>query len=268
MPKLSIITVNYNNCQGLKKTAESVFAQTFPDYEYIIIDGGSDDGSEEYIEQHAERFSYRVCEKDYGVYDAMNKGIKKATGEYLLFLNSGDYLTGNDTLSKVFSMNSSKDIIYCDLFWEVDGERFYQPYPSELNFEHFINKELPHQASFIRRELFSLVGLYDTTYRIIADWKFFILSILKHNCSYEHLEVPVSVCDRNGISCDPQNTDEIKKGRNEIIQENFSIFLNDHKNLTKTRKELENLQNQFSQIRMNFGYRIYSRIKRMIKGFK
>src|SRR5258705_4030466 len=92
MPRLSIITINYNNLTGLQKTMESVFTQSFADYEYIIIDGCSTDGSKEYIEHYGSRLAYRVSEKDKGVYDAMNKGIVRAKGEYLLMLNSGDYL--------------------------------------------------------------------------------------------------------------------------------------------------------------------------------
>jgi len=266
MPKLSIITVNFNNFIGLKKTIDSVFNQTFSDYEYIIIDGGSIDGGKEYIQKHASNFVYWVCEKDNGVYDAMNKGIKHAKGDYLLFLNSGDYLTDNNALNKVFSIHSSKDIIYCDLFWEKDGQLIYQPYPDVLSFEHFIVKELPHQASFIRRELFFRVGLYDEDYRIIADWKFFILAVLKHNSSYEHIEYPVSVCDRKGISCDPLNAETIKRGRNEIINRHFSVFLHDYENLIETRKHLASLQNELSQLKMNLGFRMHNHIKRIIKG--
>jgi glycosyltransferase involved in cell wall biosynthesis len=266
MPKLSIITVNYNNLQGLKKTVKSVLVQIFTDFEFILVDGGSHDGSKEFIKAHANHFSFWVSEKDNGVYDAMNKGIQQANGDYLLFLNSGDYLTDNNALNKVFSIHSSKDIIYCDLFWEIDGQRIYQPYPDVLSFEHFIVKELPHQASFIRRELFSRLGLYDDAYRIIADWKFFILAVLKYNCSCEHIEYPVSVCDRKGISCDPLNAKTIKRGRNEIINRYFSVFLNDYEILIKTRKDLVCLQNELSELKMNFGFRMHNRIKRIIKG--
>ena len=88
--KLSIITINYNNREGLKKTINSVINQTFRDFEYILIDGGSEDGSKEIILQHEAQFSYWRSEKDHGIYNAMNKGILAAKGDYLLFLNSGD----------------------------------------------------------------------------------------------------------------------------------------------------------------------------------
>ena len=91
-PTLSIITVNLNNCDGLQKTIDSVVGQTFTDYEWIVIDGGSMDGSRELIEQYADCLAYWCSEPDNGIYNAMNKGISRATGEWLLFLNSGDSL--------------------------------------------------------------------------------------------------------------------------------------------------------------------------------
>ena len=103
MPELSIITINLNNCAGLQKTLDSVFAQTFTDYEYLVIDGGSTDGSAELIKKQENKFVYCVSEKDNGIYHAMNKGIRKATGDYLLFLNSGDYLVNDEVLSNCSS---------------------------------------------------------------------------------------------------------------------------------------------------------------------
>ena len=111
MPKLSIITINYNNLEGLKKTFESVFMQTYQDFEYIVIDGGSTDGSKEYIAENADKINYWVSEPDKGVYHAMNKGIMKANGEYLLFINSGDELFENNTIEKSLSNLHTEEII-------------------------------------------------------------------------------------------------------------------------------------------------------------
>ncbi len=112
MVKLSIITVNLNNSAGLRKTIESIVKQTFKDFEYIIIDGGSTDGSAEVIKEFADKITYWVSEPDKGIYNAMNKGILHAKGEYLLFLNSGDWLADDDLLSKVFCEPRTADIIY------------------------------------------------------------------------------------------------------------------------------------------------------------
>src|SRR5690348_17657794 len=109
MPKLSIITINLNNVKGLQKTMESVFAQTFTDYEYIIIDGGSTDGSVSEIKKHQNKLVYWISENDKGIYNAMNKGIVKANGEYILFMNSGDYLYTDNTIKEVFQKSNNED---------------------------------------------------------------------------------------------------------------------------------------------------------------
>ena len=101
--KLSIITVNRNNAGGLKKTIDSVTAQTYTGFEFIIIDGASEDDSPRIIREHAGRLSYWISEPDNGTYDAMNKGIRAATGEYCLFLNSGDFLIHPGVLEEIFN---------------------------------------------------------------------------------------------------------------------------------------------------------------------
>ena len=117
--KISIITINYNDAKGLKRTIESVKSQIYKDFEHIIIDGDSCDGSKDIINENAELFSYWCSESDRGRYNAMNKGIAHASGDYLLFLNSGDYLS-DDNVLKDFSMSlSNKDIVYGDLFYIV-----------------------------------------------------------------------------------------------------------------------------------------------------
>ena len=99
MKKLSIITINLNNQSGLIKTIQSVISQTFKDFEWIIIDGDSTDGSKELLKKHIQHFTHCISEKDNGIYNAMNKGIKLAQGEYIYFLNSGDYLCNKDTMA-------------------------------------------------------------------------------------------------------------------------------------------------------------------------
>lgn len=109
--KLSIITVKLNNRDGLKRTIDSVVSQTFTDYEWIVIDGGSTDGSRELIEQYQDHFAYWCSEPDKGIYNAMNKGIAHAKGEWLQFLNSGDVLYSNNTLASVFSSKYDADVL-------------------------------------------------------------------------------------------------------------------------------------------------------------
>lgn len=125
MPKLSIITVNLNNREGLRKTIESVICQSFSDYEYIIIDGGSTDGSKELIELYQNKVTYWISETDKGIYNAMNKGIKTGKGDYCLFLNSGDWLVNSTVIEKEFSDSKQADIIYGNtIFSKIDGSNY------------------------------------------------------------------------------------------------------------------------------------------------
>ena len=118
MKKLSIITVNKNNAEGLRKTIESVVCQTFKDFEYIVIDGASTDESVAVIETYLANVTYWVSKPDRGIYEAINKGIKVAVGEYCLFLNSGDYLSSDSILEKAFSYGFFEDIVYGDVIFE------------------------------------------------------------------------------------------------------------------------------------------------------
>lgn len=188
-PLLSIITVNYNNAAGLSKTIQSVFAQTFKGYEFIIIDGGSKDSSRDLIVQQADKLSYWVSEKDEGVYDAMNKGILSATGKYIMFLNSGDWLLHE----KVFlnfrtrAENKTADIYYGNI--ELENENaLVSPlsYPAQLTLDFWKRSTINHQASFIKASLFREVGLYDTRYTLAADYAFYLKNFVCGK-KFEHI---------------------------------------------------------------------------------
>lgn len=206
--KLSVITINYNNSEGLKKTIDSVINQTFRDFEYILIDGGSEDGSKEIILQHEAQFSYWRSEKDHGIYNAMNKGILAAKGDYLLFLNSGDCLTSNDILEQVFATPLKEDIVYGNLLFESqDGNHTLGIYPDELNVYNVLEGSLPHPASFIKRQLFDN-SLYTESYRIVSDWEFWIKKIIMEGVSYKHISLTISRFDTTGISSNSQRCNE------------------------------------------------------------
>ncbi len=198
--KLSIITVNYNNCNGLKKTINSILSQTWKDFEWIIIDGGSTDGSFEIIKNLSETLSsnsifnplsYWCSEKDDGVYNAMNKGIAKANGEYLNFMNSGDVFHEKKTLENVFSSEHTANIIYGD--WKriikKREESMHFPYPIEIY--SFYKENICHQAMFISRD-YHVKHFYDESYRILADYKNWAIASL-NGVSFEY--VPVTICN-------------------------------------------------------------------------
>ncbi|MBN8694536.1 MAG: glycosyltransferase [Bacteroidetes bacterium] len=223
MAKFSIITINYNNSIGLEKTMSSVFNQTFKDFEYIVIDGGSQDGSKELIEKNASRISKWISEKDSGIYNAQNKGAKIATGEYCLFLNSGDYFADNLVLQKVSEAGLSEDFVYGDLLLENNHGQIEKAFsPDKLNVHHFMISTLWHPCTFIRREVFVKYGYYKENYKITADYEFFIRTILKHKLKYKHLSLFVAVFNTGGIGSTDTNRKLQEKEREQSWLENYS----------------------------------------------
>ena len=182
--KYSIITVNFNNKEGLRKTIESVIHQTFRDFEYIVIDGGSTDGSVDVLKDYDAQIDYWVSEPDGGIYQGMNKGIKKATGEYLNFMNSGDCFYNNDVLAKIANSNFDADLIIGKDYWynPKTGKDFATILPRKLDMYTFYKGSLPHQSTFFKRVLFSKTQ-YDETLRVVSDWKFYIKTIIEDGCS-------------------------------------------------------------------------------------
>lgn len=198
--KLSIITINYNNAIGLEKTIESLIEQSFQEYEYIVIDGGSDDDSKAVILKNQSHISTWCSEKDTGVYNAMNKGILRATGEYLLFLNSGDYLHDSKVLEEVILTLTGEDIIYGDLLYVYNGvKREVCVYPAILDFYYFLEHSLGHPSSFIKRNLFQ-DSLYSENLKIVSDWEFFLKKIVLEEASYKHIDRIITAFSMGGIS--------------------------------------------------------------------
>jgi glycosyltransferase involved in cell wall biosynthesis len=228
--KLSIITINYNNSADLVKTIDSVLAQTWMDYEFIIIDGGSTDGSVDHIKAVTDKLSYWVSEKDEGVFHAMNKGIGVAKGEYLLMLNAGDYLVDSTILERCFGGGQYQaDILFGDVYREADGKVFEKSiFPDQLTFGFLRRGALSHQASFIKREIHDLVGLYDESLKYCSDWKFLILALCRYNVSYQHLQFFVSVCDCGGLTCNPANFRAMGIETESVLRQYFPTFLSDY----------------------------------------
>ena len=201
MMKLSIITINYNNVLGLKRTIDSVLSQGWKDFEWIVIDGGSTDGSRELIEKHSSAFTYWCSERDGGIYEAMNKGVRHSRGEYLNFLNSGDTYYKSDTLEKLFSHEITADVIYGDAYLRAgeDDVTGLWVTPAKITIEGYLNGFcVNHQASIIRRVLM-LSHLYDESYRISADTEFFAY-VLFRGATFKKINLPIAVFQGGGIS--------------------------------------------------------------------
>jgi glycosyltransferase involved in cell wall biosynthesis len=228
MPKISIITVNYNNADGLQRTMSSVAGQSLTNFEYIVIDGNSNDGSINILKDNSSLLSNWVSESDTGVYQAMNKGIKMATGDYLLFLNSGDTFRTTTTLEEVHNkMSHSLDIYYGDLMFTANNKEFLQEYPKELSFDYFLERSLPHPGSFIKKELFERIFYYTESFKIAADWEFFVCAICKEGVSYQHLELVISNFDLLGMSNEPKNKVLIEEERLIALQKHFPSVYED-----------------------------------------
>ncbi len=202
---LSIITINYNNLEGLRNTMESVLSQTWHDYEWIIIDGGSTDGSKELIEEIANKLassdfnplSYWCSEPDKGIYNAMNKGISKVNGNYINFMNSGDLFYNPSVLAKVFSEKLYGEIIYGDWYEKYHEEKKYKSLPPESLLIITQKENICHQATFYKACILKERG-YDENFKILSDWARVTEELFK-GTSFQHLPFPICYYDMYGI---------------------------------------------------------------------
>lgn len=199
--KYSIITINYNNKEGLQKTIESVVNQSYNDFEYIVIDGGSTDGSVDIIKKYADKITYWISEPDKGIYHAMNKGIAKAHGEYLNFMNSGDCFYSPDVLEKVTSYHSNADfLVGCDYHYSEEKQQGHiSIQPPRTTMMHFFMATLDHQSCFIKRELFK-DSPYREDYRLVSDWIFFTEKIVGECKHVQFIKDIVCRREEGGIS--------------------------------------------------------------------
>ena len=236
---LSIITVNLNNRDGLQRTIDSVVSQTFTDYEWIVIDGGSTDGSRELIEQYADHFAYWCSEPDKGIYNAMNKGIAHAKGDWLQFLNSGDCLYEKNTLEKVFAKEHEADVIYGNAIMDDNKTLFI--YPSRLSLSYITKHNISHQASFYKITLFK-DKMYDEQFKVIADYVLIIEFAISGKI-FKYVDQILVTIENNGISTSHIGDEETKTVkyyiptiiRNDLDTieniDNKQYFINSHKSL-------------------------------------
>lgn len=204
--KLSIITINYNNCKGLERTLHSIQSQTCHDFEWIVIDGGSTDGSKELILQHQDAISHWCSEPDNGIYHAMNKGVAKAIGDYCLFLNSGDELCDSHVIERLQSASFSADIVSCDMYVDGIGRKNLRKSVESVNAYWVYDNTLYHPSTWIRQEVLKKCP-YHEEFRTISDWVFFFEALVLQKCSYQHIPFPVSVFYKDGLSCNPNYHD-------------------------------------------------------------
>lgn len=230
--KLSIITINYNNAAGLRKTLDSVAFQTCTDFEHIIVDGASTDESVEIIREYEQSLAFSLSpltshltwlsEPDTGIYNAMNKGIKLAKGEYLLFLNSGDFLVAPNILERVFVQSLDVDIINARCNVSDNGKVIWtSPYLPKVTMKDLYFVGLPHQSTFIRRMLFDKYGVYREDFRYNSDMDFWYRSIAIGNATTHGVDIVTTDYNLDGISTINAQTEQYKNEVREIFSQGF-----------------------------------------------
>ena len=217
---------------NIEKTIQSVLSQTFRDYEFVIIDGGSTDGSLDVIAKYRDEIDLVISERDEGIYHAMNKGIENSNGEYLLFLNGGDYLFDKSTLQNIFKEKSSADIIYGNLLFDDtegrvnSGERFIARPRKKITALTFFFPGIPlyHPGSIIKKSLFLSYGPYCESFKILGDYEFFLRVIAKHKVSTRYLSVIFTVFNTLGIASKKHSLSLRKHERKQALKSNIPIF--------------------------------------------
>jgi len=228
---LTIITINYNNASGLRKTIESVVNQTHANFEYIIIDGASTDESVNIIEEYAHKIDYWVSEPDKGIYNAMNKGICMANGDYIQILNSGDILASDNVVERMLAhLQITNDqlrvkgepevsilygnMIKVDELGKVIGKSYYTPY----SLLQFYTSTLNHDCAYIKRVLFDAAnyGLYDESLKIVSDWKWYLQAIGLGFVKPIYVDIDVTIFEAAGIS--ETNLDLRNQERRQVLE--------------------------------------------------
>jgi glycosyltransferase involved in cell wall biosynthesis len=249
--QLTIITINKNNLNGLIETTQSVFRQTFTNFEYIVIDGNSTDGSKDYIASIVNKLACAISENDSGVYNAMNKGIREAKGTYLMFLNSGDRFCTNEVLHQVFNENSSAEVIHGNvLAKDKYKNQVIKKTPSfnQLTASYFLYDTIYHQGSFIKKSVFEQYGLYDENYKIISDWVLF-LKLAINGGLFEYKNVDIAFFEPGGISSSYPDT-IIKEKKQELSKPEYGQLINDFVEISRLKAALP-IANEYKVVKSN-----------------
>ena len=215
--RYSIITINYNNKIGLHNTIKSVVQQTCNDYEYIIIDGGSEDGSVDVINNYKDHVDYWVSEVDRGIYHAMNKGVSRAQGDYCIFMNSGDCFYNETVLERITRLEDKDDIVVGRVV-SHNNQLLFAPPSRDISLYYLYSGTVPHQSSFIKTELLRQYP-YDENLKIVSDWKFFVQAIIEGNCTIRFVNELVARFDMDGVST--SNPDKMWKEKTQVLSELF-----------------------------------------------
>ena len=247
---LSIITINRNDAAGLRRTIQSVCSQVQTDFEFVIIDGASSDGSVEVINTLATTLGnrlIRISEPDKGIYDAMNKGIAMASGDYVQFLNSGDCLAAPDVTTRMLQaleQNGYPSILYGNMVKEMPDCKRKQDVGfagEEITLLDFYIGTLNHSSAYIRKDLFDKYGPYDETLKIVSDWKWYLKAIVLGNEKPVYTDIDVTLFDMTGIS--ETNKELAQKERMQVLEECIpATILDDYKRWTPAIRQMRRIE--------------------------
>lgn len=222
--KISVITVVYNDKEHIVHTIDSVASQTARDcMEYIVVDGASTDGTSNLIRQHQSQIDVYICEKDSGIYNAMNKGMQHATGDFAIFMNSGDSFCSPDVVERVLNAIGQApqipNLIYGD-YRTMNGANFSRPIPARRYDKIWYGMVASHQSTFFNLNFLRSQGLqYDESYKIAADYKLALQVIRLSNGNVLQVPICVSNFDVTGVSTLNQNfgLSEANRARREVL---------------------------------------------------
>lgn len=221
--KLSIITINWNNREGLRATMENVLGQSARDqFEYVVVDGGAQDGSGEMLaSEYAGRLDKWTSQPIKPIYRKMNMGVEMASGDYLLFLNSGDALNDADVVRDVLPhLDGTHDLVIGTI---MEGKRRTRV-PDDITYLWMYKASIPHNGAFIKRELL-VKHPYDENLTIVSDWKFFLQALILDNCSYKLIDRDIAYFDQTGISSTrPQ---QVEEERRKVLDDLVPARIND-----------------------------------------
>lgn len=266
MHKISVITINYNNVSQIRRTLESVSSQTYTNLEWIIIDGGSTDGSVDIIKEYESKITYWVSEPDKGIYNAMNKGVQHATGDYCIFINSGDHFINSHSVEDAVNCGFDTDLAIFNLY--VDNSPNLMTYmPKFVTTSYLIHSSIPHESSFMKRELLLCIP-YNETLRISADWEFFYDAIIFQHCSYKTYKLPIACFYSDGCSC--KYSDVNVKERLDFLYSKFPRkMLEEYQNMNGYAlfclEQMSPLLNKMAIKTILILYGIYKRLYTIIK---
>lgn len=248
--KVSIITISYNNLVGLKDTYRSIHQQTFNDYEWIVIDGGSTDGTKDFLQEHDSEIAFWCSEPDKGVYNAQNKGTKHARGEYSIYMNSGDSFYADDVLEQIFKKDIDADIIYGSwmLIFE-DGKTKVGRAPEAADLAYFYDDNMCHQSMLIKTEAVRNRP-YDESFRIYADWEEW-LALYMQGKTFQRIDTIVCNFVVGGISTGDNASEKLKAERKAEIKRINERYYD--KTLQKTMKRVVPILREYNALKSWMG---------------